>query len=157
MKAVRILLASHGTTGARAADRAALELCQEPGIALFHLTVVPDLWYGMMGDDWLNNVSTRDAYCRHVESELEREMNEHRETMKAQAAAQNAHYQAEVKIGTPTECLLAYAESLAPDIVVVGSRRPRGAPGLRSRMHVDRLLARLAPPLLIIPYPPQDA
>ena len=157
MKAGRILLASHGTAGARAADRAALELCQEPGTALFHLTVVPDLWYGMMGDDWLNNVSTRDAYCRHVESELAREMAEHRQTMKALTAAQNAHYQAEVKIGTPTECLLAYAKSLAPDIVVVGSRRPRGAPGLRSRMHVERLLARLAPPLLVVPYPPQEA
>ena len=51
MSARRILLASHGTAGARAADRAALEFCREPGAALYHLTVVPDLWLGMMGDE----------------------------------------------------------------------------------------------------------
>lgn len=157
MRAERILLASHGTTGARAADRAALDLCQPHTAEIIHLTVVPDLWYGMMGDDWLNNVATRDAYCRHVESQLEREITAHRETLESLAAARHARYRAEVTIGAPTECLLAYTNQYDPDIVVVGSRRPRGTPGLRSRMDVDTLLARLASPLLIVPYPLQSA
>ena len=157
MKAGRLLLASHGTTGARAADRAALKLCQTPGTEIIHLTVVPDLWYGMMGDDWLNNVSTRDAYCRHVESQLEREIAAHRDTLESLAAARHASYRAEVIIGAPTECLLTYAKKLGPDLVVVGSRRPRGTPGLRSRIDMDRLLARLAPPLLVVPYPLESA
>ena len=69
LKADRVLLASHGTPGARAAERAALALAA-PAATIFHLVVVPDLWKGMMGDDWLNNASTRAAYGRHVESQL---------------------------------------------------------------------------------------
>ena len=37
-----------------------------PGARLSQLVVVPDFWKGMMGDDWLNNASTRDEYGRHV-------------------------------------------------------------------------------------------
>ncbi|MBI3917985.1 MAG: hypothetical protein HY322_13365 [Betaproteobacteria bacterium] len=44
----RILLASHGTPGARAAESIALALAM-PGATLFHLTVVPDFWRGMPG------------------------------------------------------------------------------------------------------------
>lgn len=153
MKAQRILLASHGTTGARAADRAALELCREPGVELVHLTVVPDLWRGMMGDDWLNNVSTRDAYCKHVESELNRDIDEHRHALQLEIAARGIRYRPKVIIGTPTESLLELAVALTPDLIVLGSRRPRGTPGLRSRMRIDRLTERVSVPLLIVPYP----
>ncbi len=48
-----ILLASHGTEGAIAAEKMALSLC-EKGARLHHLLVVPTLWEGMTGDDWLN-------------------------------------------------------------------------------------------------------
>ena len=58
---------------ARAAERAALHLATA-GATIYHLVVVPDLWKGMMGDDWLNNASTRDIYGRHVENQLAREI-----------------------------------------------------------------------------------
>lgn len=51
-----ILLASHGTPGARAAERAAFDLCAADG-RLCHLVIVPDFWKGMLGDDWLNNAA----------------------------------------------------------------------------------------------------
>jgi hypothetical protein len=53
-----ILLASHGTAGARAAEAAALDRCAG-GATLHQLVVVPDLWKGMLGDDWLNNAVTQ--------------------------------------------------------------------------------------------------
>lgn len=153
MKADRILLASHGTAGARAADTAALELCRGAGVQLFHLTVVPDLWLGMMGDDWLNNVATRDSYCKHLESQLSEDIARHRQSLEPRIAARGASYRSQVTVGTPTDCLLHYAAAVKPDLVVVGSRRPRGVPGLKSRLSVDKLLDRLPIPLLIVPYP----
>jgi nucleotide-binding universal stress UspA family protein len=153
MKADKILLASHGTAGARAADQAALDLCRSAGVQLFHLTVVPDLWLGMMGDDWLNNVATRDTYCKHLESELNQEIARHRQSLEPQIAARGASYRSQVTLGAPTDCLLQYAAAVNPDLVVVGSRRPRGMPGLRSRLSVEKLLDRLPVPLLIVPYP----
>jgi nucleotide-binding universal stress UspA family protein len=149
----RILLASHGTTGARAADRAAISLCQASGVEVIHLTVVPDLWLGAMGDDWLNNVSSRESYCKHIEGELDREIEQHRLDLEPRIVAQGARYHPHVVLGGPTESLIGLAATIKPDVVVLGSPRPRGVPGLRSRLRLDHLLARISVPLLIVPHP----
>lgn len=148
----RILLASHGTPGARAAESIALTLAT-PGATLFHLTVVPDFWRGMMGDDWLNNVATRAAYCSHIETQLGREIERHREDLEPCVLATGARYAARVVLGKPTDCLLSFAAETDPQLVVIGSPRRRGMQGLRSRMQVEELVKGLAAPLLVIPYP----
>lgn len=147
-----ILLASHGTPGARAADRMALSLCR-PGSALFHLVVVPDFWKGMMGDDWLNNASTRDVYAKYVEAELAREIDLHLKSLEQDIREKAIRYESKVVLGKPAECLIEYAERIKPDLVVIGSPRPKGRPGLRSRMKIEKLVAELKAPLLIVPYP----
>ena len=145
-----VLIASHGTPGAQAAEVAALALC---GSRLSHLIVVPDLWRGMLGDDWLNNASTRAEYGKYVESELQREIDVHVGRLRALAAAAGIAYEFTVVLGKPTERLLAYTRETAPALVVTGAPRPRGVPGLRSRMHPERVIGALTAPLLVIPYP----
>jgi nucleotide-binding universal stress UspA family protein len=152
LKANRVLLASHGTPGARAAERAALELAA-PAATIFHLVVVPDFWKGMMGDDWLNNASTRAAYGRHVESQLAQEIEQHRLSLERDTRASGRSYEIKVMIGKPEQALLEHAAAIHPDLVVVGSPRPPGTPGLRSRMRVDKLAGALDVPLLVIPQP----
>ena len=147
-----ILIASHGTPGAQAAERAALAWCRAGG-RLSHLVVVPDLWRGMMGDDWLNNASTRDTYGKYVESELQREIDGHVGRLRSQAVAAGIAYEFKVMLGKPTECLLEFSREVVPALVVVGAPRARGLPGLRSRMHPERLVVAMSAPLLIIPYP----
>jgi nucleotide-binding universal stress UspA family protein len=145
-----VLLASHGSAGARAAERLALAAA---GARLTHLVVVPDFWKGMMGDDWLNNASTRDIYARHVESQLQREIDEDVRRVRALAAARGLQFVHRVALGKPAECLLACAADVNPDLVVIGAPRPPGVQGLRSRMHLDTLVRGLAAPLLVVPYP----
>ena len=152
LKAHRVLIASHGTPGARAAERAALELAS-PTATIYHLVVVPDFWKGMMGDDWLNNASTRAAYGRHVESQLGREIEEHRLALEREVQAGGRRYEMKAVLGKPDEALLEHAAALHPDLVVIGSPRPPGAPGLRSRMRVDKLAGALDAPLGGIPHP----
>lgn len=152
LTANRVLVASHGTPGARAAERAALELAS-PAATLFHLVVVPDLWKGMLGDDWLNNASTRAAYGRHVESQLAREIEEHRLALEREVRATGRRYEMKAVLGKPDQALIEHAAAIQPDLVVIGSPRPPGAPGLRSRMRVDRLAGALDTPLLVIPHP----
>jgi nucleotide-binding universal stress UspA family protein len=151
LQSERILLASHGTPGARAAERVALDLAA-PGATIFHLVVVPDFWRGMMGDDWLNNASTRAAYGRHVEAELAREIEEHRTVLEQAVRAGGRHYEMKVVLGQPDTALLEYAATLRPDLVVIGAPRPKGTPGLRSRMRVEKLVGTLGAPLLVIPH-----
>ena len=147
-----VLIASHGTPGAQAAEAAALAWCRAGG-RLSHLEVVPDLWRGMQGDDWLNNASTRDTYGKYVENELQREIDTHVARLRAQAVAAGVAYEFKVMLGKPTECLLAYCRDTAPALVVIGAPRPKGLSGLRSRMHAEGLVAGLNAPLLIIPHP----
>lgn len=147
-----LLIASHGTPGAQAAEQAALAWCRAGG-RLSHLIVVPDLWCGMMGDDWLNNASTRDTYGKHIENELQREIDMHVERLRAQATAAGIAYEYKVMLGKPTECLLDYGRETMPALVVIGAPRPKGQLGLRSRLHPERLTGVLNAPLLVIPYP----
>lgn len=107
----------------------------------------------MMGDDWLNNAATRDAYGRHVERQLELEIEAEVARVRGLAAEIGLRYERRVVLGKPAECLLESAAMLEPDLVVIGSPRPARVRGLRSRMQLETLVRALAVPLLIVPYP----
>ena len=124
-----------------------------PGALLSQLVVVPDFWKGMMGDDWLNNASTRDEYGRHVERQLEREIEVEVARVRSQAAQAALRHECRLVLGKPADCLLEWAAAIKPDLVVMGSPRPAGTSGLRSRMQVEKLMRALAALLLIVPHP----
>ncbi|MCW8955614.1 MAG: universal stress protein [Gammaproteobacteria bacterium] len=147
-----ILLSSHGTYGAQAAERMALKLCNKNSYML-HLLVVPEFWKHMMGDDWLNNGITRDRYARYLESELGRELDEHIDRVRKQAQVIGMTYNSEIVVGEPDICLSEYCRHGNYDLVVVGSPRPKEKSGLRSRMTTDNTLKSITIPLLIAPYP----
>ena len=152
IKSEKILLASHGTPGSNAAVQAALSLGKE-GTVIHHLVVVPTLWQGMTGDDWLNNGSTRDRYRRYLESELGREVDEHCTEVQQQAELNGFTYQKEIVLGELEECLINCSSEQGCDVVIIGSPRPKGVSGIRSRMHTEPLVKSLTTPLLVIPYP----
>ncbi len=150
----KILLASHGTDGAKAAERAALELCtnQSPKATLHHLLVVPDFWKGMMGDDWLNNAVTQARFGKYVENQLANEAAEELERFAAMAKTAGIMLSSEVHLGKPADVLLAVAKETGADCVVIGSPRPKGVEGYRSRMVLDTLVRGLKAPLVVIPW-----
>lgn len=152
LKTRHILLASHGTEGARAAEKTALALCP-PGGTLRHLIIVPDFWKGMMGDDWLNNVMTQETYGRYVENQLEEEIRVHVRRLKKLTANRRIRYHPDIVLGQPTNCLIERARRAGLNLVVIGSPRPPGKTGLRSRMDTEKLVRALRVPLLIVPYP----
>jgi nucleotide-binding universal stress UspA family protein len=152
MKLKRILIASHGTRGARAAERTALSLCPAGGI-LHHLIVVPDFWKGMMGDDWLNSGVARDIYGKYVESELEKEVRQHLRRMGKEAAKRRLQYKSEIVFGKPETCLINSLNTRKLDLAVVGSPRPPKEPGFRSRMLTEKVLRAARIPMLVVPFP----
>ncbi len=153
MKEIKnILLASHGTDGAIAAEEMAFSLCGADA-TIHQLVVVPSLWKGMTGDDWLNNGSTRDRFRDYLESELEREVSENLMRVAARAKVQELNYTHEVEVGEPCELLLKSSQNHPFDLVIIGSPRPRGKGGLRSRMKLEPLAKSLTVPLMIVPYP----
>ncbi len=151
-KTKRILLASHGSHGARAAERLALSHC-ERGTRLHHLIVVPEFWKGMMGDDWLNNISTREVFKDYMESTLEAEVRREIKRLERSARKRGIRYDFEMAFGKPADCLLARLKRGGVDLVVLGSLRSKGRTGYRSRMLTDEVLRALKIPLLIAPAP----
>jgi nucleotide-binding universal stress UspA family protein len=147
-----VLLASHDTPGARVAEEAALALCPRGG-RLHHLVVVPDFWRGMRGDDWLNNAITQIRFGDYVEDQLLREIGLHARRLSERAAAREIVYRHEVSVGKPAPCLIECSRRDPADLVVVGSRRPRGMGGYRSRLDMEALTSTLAVPLLVVPHP----
>lgn len=152
LKPKHILLASHGTEGARAAEKLAYAFCQ-PATRLHHLIVVPDLWKGAMGDDWLNNASTREVFGRYVESLLEDEIRIHIKRMLRETQKRKIRYDYEIVQGKPVECLLRRAAKGPVDLIVLGAPRARGKTGLRSHMLDEKLFKSLKTPVLVAPQP----
>lgn len=148
----RILLASHGTTGARAAEQVAMNKLAS-GDQLYHLYVVPDFWDGTQGDDWLNNSSTRDVFADYVENTLEQEARSTFSRLTAEAEQRGVQYEYRLVYGKPGHSLLKAVADVEPDMVITGTPRPKHAEGLRSKMLTEKLLRSMATPLLMIPYP----
>jgi len=148
----QVLLASHGSEGAIAAENMAFSMCSEGG-KIHHVIVVPDLWKGMMGDDWLNNGVTRDRFGNYLEAELESEVQVHVDRVRDKAEKHKIDYSSEIVVGKPDKCLIDASRNAEYDLVVMGSPRPKGKSGLNSRMRTEPLTRSLTIPLMIAPYP----
>ncbi len=144
-----LLLAHHGTTGAALAETLALEIATPGQTRIVHLLVVPDLWAGMQGDDWLNNASTRDAFGNYLEGILEADVKKQFAALQGRCTERGIDYKAVMRQGDPAECLLSTATAESVTMVVIGPPRPKGVTGLRSRMDMEKLARGLQVPLLM--------
>lgn len=150
---LKLLLCHHGTHGALAAETLAYELALPGTTILVHCLVVPELWAGMQGDDWLNNASTRDAFGTYLEGMLEGDARRELAAVAARCKERGVTYESVMRLGNPAETVLAVAGEVGADLVVIGSPRRKGEEGLRSRMELETLVRNLRCPLLIAPHP----
>ncbi len=146
-----LLLCHHGTDGAAAAEALAYQVAEAGRTAIVHCLVVPDLWAGMQGDDWLNNASTRDTFGRYVEGVLEKDARAQLAGVEARCRSRGLAWRPVLRVGDPAECALAVAAESGADLVVIGPPRPKGTEGLRSRMDPEKLVRGLKCPLLVAP------
>ena len=147
-----ILLASHGTVGAQAAEQKTFKLCNT-STHITHLIVVPEFWKDMLGDDWLNNSKTRIRFGDYLESELEKEVDQTIKRVQEKADSLGIRYTSKVTLGDPEKCLLDINTELEFDLVVVGSKRPKALSGLHSRMLSNLVSQHLSTKLLSVPHP----
>lgn len=131
------------------AEKLALEIATPGQTRIVHLLVVPDLWEGMQGDDWLNNASTRDTFGNYVEGILEADVKKQLHALEERCVAQGIDYQPRMLQGDPAECLLKTAVQEKVSLVVIGPPRAKGVSGLRSRMDLEKLARGLQVPLMI--------
>ncbi len=150
---LKLLLCHHGTSGAHAAEALAHEFAVPGTTTVVHCLVVPDLWVGMQGDDWLNNASTRDAFGNYLENMLENDAKRELAGVASRCKERGLAYESVMRLGNLAETVLAAADEVGADLVVIGSPRKKGEEGLRSRMEIEKLVRGLKCPLLIAPHP----
>ena len=144
-----LLLCHHGTRGAAAAEALAFELAVPGVTTIIHCLIVPELWAGMQGDDWLNNASTRDAFGDYVENMLENDARRELAAVETRCREMGFAYRSVLRFGDPAKTALAVAAEVDANLVVIGPPRRKGEEGLRSRMDLETLARGLACPLLI--------
>ena len=150
--AKKILLASHGTSGAQAAEQIVFKTCHRSA-HVTHLVIVPIFWKNILGDDWLNNDVTRNRFCGYLEAELENELNINLTRVRNHLKDRCITNTNKILLGDPDRSLLETCENYSYDLVVMGSPRPRSVAGLNSRMSTSLLTRELSTPLIIAPYP----
>ena len=144
-----LLLCHHGTEGAALAEQLAYDVGGSGKTTIVHCLVVPELWAGMQGDDWLNNASTRDSFAHYVEQLLEKDAKRELAAVAARCTEHGLACKQVVRFGDPADCAVAIAAEEKAELVVIGPPRPKGLLGLRSRMDLERLVRGLACPLLV--------
>lgn len=149
----KIIVASHGTPGARAAEAEAIDIAKRYDASLHHLLVIPNFWKGMMGDDWLNNAVTQMRFGKYLENQLAKETGEEIERFYDAAKTMSVEYSNQIIQGNPTKTMIKYCAENSFDLAVVGTVRPKGVEGYRSRMELGKLAVSLETPLMIIPHP----
>ena len=148
----KVLLASHGSIGARAAEQALFDMSLVD-LEVVHLYVVPELWKHMLGDDWLNNQITQERFGNYLETELADEAEVTKSRVESTLLKRDAKYKSLFVFGDPKICLLNVCEEYDFDLVITGSPRPNYISGLNSRMLTNSIKKNLHTTLLQIPHP----
>lgn len=147
-----VLLPSHNTQGAQAAEDYVFNQCRPERI--LHLTVVPDFWRGMVGHDWLNNKASTVAFSKYLDNQLQEDIHNHTQRLEKTASEKGIIYEQQLMMGSPIDCLLQTLDKNTQiDAVVLGSPRPKGHSGLRSKMLHRQVISKMRVPLIIIPHP----
>jgi nucleotide-binding universal stress UspA family protein len=154
-----LLLFTHGTPGARQAERLVFdELClKNPDLQVTVLTIIDQDWQLMTGDDWLNSSKTHTTFLDHVERQMREESEEQWQRIRKKYP--NAERAAFVSVVGPIEETIAgEAGKRKADLIVIGPYREsrrlfnlKMEKGLRARIDTAKLHPILPCPLMIAP------
>ncbi len=145
----RILVATHGTEGARAAEAYALELARDSGAEVHALYVIHKGWGSLVGIEWLHSSEKRMEFYRYAESELFRRAEE--VLGAARRAAADIYVTPHTRVGEPTEIIAETAEELGVDLIVLGPSGGARSEEYQARVRLKKLLGRAPCPVLIAP------
>ncbi len=146
-----ILLATHGTVGARSAEEFAVRLAAEHGASLCYLHVINEDWKWMTGDDWLNTSASRNQFARHVENELYSEAQIILDRVSRKAEEKSLSFTSKTEVGNPASIILKTAAEIGADLIVMGARQDKQARGFKSRIPWDKVMNEPYVPILVVP------
>ena len=143
----KILLATHGTEGAKKAEQYSYELAKVFGAKLHGLYVIHSGWGSLVGIEWLHSSHTRMEFYRYAEAQFNLRASEVLESFRKFAA--DIKVSTAVKVGEPTEIILEEAKAYHADLIVVGSVSSIRSEEYKARISMKKLLKFAPCPVLL--------
>lgn len=144
-----ILLATHGSPGARKAEKLAMQWADRYGAKVTVLSIINEAWGDMTCDDWLNTSTTRNRFGSYVAGEIASEIQAIWDRVKADFEGVEIDFISET--GALDKALVSAAEKVNPDIVIMGAWQKVQAPGFRDRFQNKHLHPQMPCPLVVAP------
>lgn len=146
-----ILLCTHGTPGARKAEKLVLDNLLSKGpptLKVTILTVINEDWKWMLGDDWLNTSKTHRDFMRHVDDQLSREIETDWTRIRNTFPAASQFKFLKI-VGPVGETIVEVAQKLRSDLIVIGPYQKKQGKGFKARLKNKYFHPLLTVPLLI--------
>jgi nucleotide-binding universal stress UspA family protein len=143
----RILVATHGTEGAKKAESYAIGLAREFGSELHGLYVIHKDLSSLVGIEWLHSSHVRMDFYRYAESEFYLRAKEVLDAFGEHARGMEVT--TAVKVGEPTEVIADEARDKGVDLIVIGGSSNGRSEEYKAKVSLKRLV-KLAPcPVLV--------
>ncbi|CCH49277.1 universal stress protein [Pseudodesulfovibrio piezophilus] len=144
-----ILLATHGTPGARKAEQLTKAWAGLYGARVTVLSIINEAWGDMTCDDWLNTSATRNTFGSYVAGEIAKEINAVWTRLKDDFAGVEIDFLS--KGGKLEDVLAEAAAKVNADVAIMGAWQKVQAPGFRDRFENKRLHPQMPCPLVVAP------
>ncbi|WP_264982384.1 universal stress protein [Pseudodesulfovibrio portus] len=144
-----ILLATHGTPGARKAERLARQWADAYGAKVTVLSIINEAWGDMTCDDWLNTSTTRNNFGSYVAGEIAKEIDAVWNRVRTDFEGVDIDFLS--KGGKLEEVLAEAAEKTGADVAIMGTWQKVQAPGFKDRFENKRLHPQMPCPLVVAP------
>ncbi len=144
-----ILLATHGTPGARKAEVLARQWAEMYDAKVTVLSIINEAWGDMTCDDWLNTSTTRNNFASYVSSEIANEIQAVWDRLREDFAGVDIEFLS--KSGKLDNALAEAAEKIDADVAIMGAWQKVQAPGFRDRFENKRLHPQMPCPLVVAP------
>lgn len=138
----KILLATHGTEGAKEAEGYAIELAKTFNSELHALYVIHKGWGSLIGIEWLHPSHTRMDFYKYTETELFRRAKEVLQDF--QSRSTGIEVVPSVIVGDPVEIIANEAKNKEVDLVIIGDKSNDRSEEYKARISLKKLL-KLAP------------
>lgn len=147
----KILVATHGTEGAKKAELCAIGLARALGAEIHALYVIHKGWGSLVGIEWLHPSQVRMEFYRYAEKELYRRAGEVLDDLTRRG--EGVDITTAVSVGEPFEVIAKTARDLDADLIVIGPAGSGRSEEYRARIPLKRLLKKAPCPVLVATEP----
>ncbi len=143
----RILVATHGTEGAKKAEAYAIGLAREFGSELHGLYVIHKGWSSLVGIEWLHPSRTRMEFYKYAETEFNRRAEEVLEALREHSTG--IEVTISIRVGEPAEVIAEEARDKGIDLIVIGSSSNRRSEEYKAKVSLKKLVKFAPCPVLV--------